>query len=258
MKKTGFVFRHIFLILLIMGLNIFLTAHETSAGNEQGYVFDKAGGSNAGFRNIRELPFLAGEKLVYQVRYKGVKIGTSFLTFKGEKKLNGQDVYLVEFFTDTIYLKDEERIFAHKENFLPLRVERIIRRTPGFTTKIVEDYDQRDYKINITKRGFIGRNRFTIDKDSNIHNAILISYYFRLLENIKETENFLVNLPTKEFFLDYKGKENVQTGLGSKQALRFEGRPYAFNFWLSADESRVPLKIKDPGMFGYSLVLDRK
>lgn len=207
------------------------------------------------FAEKQAIPFKKGEKLIYNVKYKGLKIGTSFLEFHGTREYKGQDVYFITFFTDTIYLKDKEKIFAEKQKLLPLKVEREIRRNPGFTTKITELYDQEKYKVEINKKGFIGTDTNVINKSSPIHNAILVSYYFRMLEGLKEIDNFVVNFPPNRFTLSFKGKEIIETPIGRKEALVFKGQPYSFKFWLEDTKKKVPLKIEDPGVFGYSLVL---
>ena len=88
-----------------------------------------------------ELPFKKGERLTYEVRYKGAKIGKSILTFHGETKLENKEVYYITFSTRVPSFKDTEDLYADKDTFLPVRVNRNIRKTIGFNDRIVEKYD---------------------------------------------------------------------------------------------------------------------
>lgn len=203
----------------------------------------------------KELPFSPGEKIIFNIRYKGIKIGQAELTFHGEKDFKGKKAYFITFYTNTPYFKDLEEIFAEKETFLPLQVYRQITRLGKFSSTIKEDYDQENYFIKIKKKNWLGSKEFTIDKSSVIHNAILLSYYYRQKREFKKDDKLLVNLPTKKFTLLFKGKKNITTPLGDCDAYLFEADKAQFRFWLKDDEKRIPLRIEDPGMFGYCLII---
>ncbi|MBN2120045.1 MAG: DUF3108 domain-containing protein [Candidatus Omnitrophica bacterium] len=202
------------------------------------------------------LPFYPGERLTYGVKLKEMRIGSAVLTFLGETDLDGRPAYFITFDTFTPYFRDSEKIYASKENFLPLRVSREIKRKVGFSTEIDEEYDQKEYKVKIRKKGILGTKTFTIDKSSEIHNAITVSYYYRTGQGFKENQKFSINLPTKELELVFKGKEKVSTHFGQCRAYIFEGNPSSFKLWLKDDKNRTPLRIEDSNVFGYSLVLE--
>ena len=202
-----------------------------------------------------ELPFKPGEKIVYRLSYKGLKIGKAELTFHGERRLGKEEVYLFTFYTNSLYFKDLEKIFANKDNFLPLKVERKIRGLSSLPTKIEEEYDQDNFRVKIRKKTFFFTRKFTIEKSSPIHNAILLSYLYRKKKEFRAKEEFLVNLPTRSFKLVFKGKERVSTPLGEFLAYLFEGDS-SFKFWLKDDEKRIPLKIEIPKLLGYSLAIE--
>lgn len=204
--------------------------------------------------NVKVLPFLPGEKIIYSVYYGKVKLGRAKLVFQGEKETGKIKAYLITFDTCTPYFKDFEQIFADEDSLLPVKVIRKIKKPANFDTNIEEVYDQDNYRINIVKRGALLSKKISINKDSSIDNAILISYYYRTLDNYSGVKDVPVNLPTKKFNLNFKGKEVVDTGAGKFSAFVFEGDPYPFRLWLRDSPDRVPLKIELSGIMDYSLV----
>lgn len=196
--------------------------------------------------------FEQGEGFSYEVRYKGVKVGKSVLTFQGEDSINGKDVYHITFSTRVNAFTDVEELYADKETFLPVEVRRTLKRFGTFTTKIVERYDQKRFAVEIKQKTRFHKKEFSIKKKSPIHNAILVTYFCRTLEAFDKMKDFRVNLPTAEFEVSFHGQELIETPLGKFQTYVFTSRPERFKFWLSADEKRIPLKIENPSGLDYS------
>ena len=201
------------------------------------------------------LPFQEGEKLTYEVRYNGLKVGRSILTFNGEKDLDGKSTYHITFFTNIPSLKDTEEIYADKDTFLPIEVRRKIKKKIGFSNSVVEKYDQKKFKVDISSKSKLRSKKFSIQRHAPIHNAILLSYYYRVKESFDENERIKVTLPTMDFEVMFKGLEAIKIPLGEYEAYAFTSDPPKFKLWLSADKKRIPLKIKNPGTLGYSLIL---
>jgi len=201
------------------------------------------------------LPFKDGERLTYEVRYSGVKVGRSILTFNGEKDLDGKPAYHITFFTKIPSLKDTEEIYADKDTFLPIEVHRKIKKKIGFSDNVIEKYDQEKFKVDISSKSKLRSRSFSIQRGTPIHNAILLSYYYRVKESFDENEIMKVSLPTMDFEVMFKGKETIKTPLGEYESYAFTSDPPKFKLWLSADKKRIPLKIKNPGTLGYSLIL---
>jgi len=198
------------------------------------------------------LPFYEGEQLEFDVYYKALKLGSSKLTFHGEKELDGKNLYYITFRTNVPGFQDEEEIYAYKGSFLPYRILRDIKRGGAFPIKICEDYDQKSYKVDIEEKGTLLTKRQTITKDCPIHNALLLTYLYRTRLN---PERCKVSIPMLDFDIVSEGKKTVMTDAGERSAYIFTGEPSKFTFWLSADENRVPLKITGHSMLEYSLVL---
>lgn len=205
--------------------------------------------------DITLLPFKQGERFTYEVRYNGVTVGRSILEFHGETELGDKKVYYISFSTAIPSLKDAEEIYAYEDSFLPLEVRRTIRKTIGFSDRIVEKYDQANFKVDIKQKSTLRSRSFSIEKDSPIQNAILLTYYYRAKKNFDGGERLKVNLPTVSFEIMFSGEETIDTPLGEYRAYAFTSEPPRFKLWLSADEKRIPLKIQNPGTLGYSLVI---
>ena len=201
------------------------------------------------------LPFESGEQFTYEVRYKGAKIGKSTLTFHGERFLDDKKAYYITFNTNVLSLKDREEIYADPDTFLPIEVHRNIKKKIGFDDKIKEVYDQKNFRVDISSKSKLRAKEFSIEKDSPIHNAILLIYCYRAKKDFDKSEKLKINLPTLDFEVAFSGIETVETKLGEYRAYVFTSDPPRFKFWLSADERRIPLKIKNPGNLDYSLIL---
>ena len=206
-------------------------------------------------QDIPPLPFTKGERLTYEVRYKNFMIGKSILTFHGQTELGGKKVYHITFFTRIPSFKDTEQLYADKDTFLPLEVHRTIKKTVGFSDRIYEKYDQESFRVDIKQKSMLRSKNFSIEKDSAIHNAILLTYYYRTMEDPDSRDRFKITLPTVEFEVIFEGKEVIETPLGEYLAYVFTSIPPRFKLWLSTDKERIPLKIESPATLGYSLVI---
>jgi len=207
--------------------------------------------------NGAKVSHLTGEQLRYDVYFKGVKVGKSVLTFHDETVYEGKDVYHISLDTTLPFpaFSDKEDIYAEKDTFLPLKVSRRIRRTRLLPETIEEIYDQENFSITITKKGRLLSRRSTVKKKGPIHNAIALPYYYRFQPDITQKKILKISLPTADFEVAFKGKENVTTALGIQPAYVFASVPEKFRFYLSADEKRIPLKIESLTALNYSFVL---
>lgn len=204
----------------------------------------------------QKTPFNEGERFTYEVSYNALKIGRSVLTFNGEKELNGKKVYHVTFYTKVPSLKDTEEIYADKDTFLPIEVHRKIKKKVGFSDTIIEKYDQQNFKVDISSKSKLRSKTFSIKKDGPIHNAILLAYYYRVNNRFEKEDRLKITLPTAEFDVIFDGTEKIETPIGELDAYVFRSDPPKFELWLSTDGKYIPLKIKNPGTLGYSLVID--
>jgi len=203
----------------------------------------------------RRLPFVPGEQLTYDVFLKGLRLGSSVLTFHGETELNGRKCYHITFHTDVKAFNDKEEIYADRETFLPVRVERSIQQFGTFPYTIQEEYDQELFKVDIHKQGKVFSKNTTIQREAPIYNPILLPYYYRIQPVIREGERKEITLPLLEFEVVLVGEDTLAIEIGEYVAYIFDSVPSKFKFWLSADERRIPLKIEGLGPLGYSLII---
>ncbi|MFH1479503.1 MAG: DUF3108 domain-containing protein [Candidatus Omnitrophota bacterium] len=201
------------------------------------------------------LPFEKNERLTYDVKYKGLRIGEAILDFRGEEELRGEKLYHVTFFTKAASFKDTEEIFGDMRTFLPKEVRRMVKKKIGFNDSIIETYDQKDFRVDITSKSNLRTKKSSIKKDSPIHNAILLVYFCRAKADFKEKEKFHISLPTLDFIVSYKGKEAIETPMGKYAAHAFISDPPHFKLYLADDKKRTPLLIQNPGVLGYSLII---
>lgn len=206
----------------------------------------------------RPWPFNKGEKLIYSVYCQGLKIGRSVLTFHGEERMEGKDVYHISFLTELPFFEDSEDIYADKRTFLPLRVSRLIRRMGSLTTRIEEEYDQDNFKVKIKKEKIFSSEEFTIKKEGPIHNPILLTYYYRAKPDILKEGKFKIVLPVADFNVELAGRETLTTSLGRFPVYLISSTPPKFTFYLTADEERIPVKIEGHNGLGYSLIIESR
>jgi len=202
------------------------------------------------------LPFMPGEELKYNVYSKGLKIGRSILTFHGETVLNGTECYHITFLTKIPLFEDKEEIFADKQTFLPIRVERSIRKAIGIRSKVIEEYDQKEFKVVIKQQGALRTKSQTIQKAGPIYNAILLTYYCRLKSEAAKNEPFKIILPTSEYDVQVSGNDIIKTSKGEYPVTVYSSNPSKFTFYLSTNSSRVPVKIESHTALDYTMILN--
>ena len=83
-----------------------------------------------------------------------------------------------------------------------------------FSDRIIEKYDQENFRVDISSKSKLRSKSFYIEKDSPIHNAILLVYYCRSKDDFKEGDKFKITLPTVDLDVMFSGIETVETELG--------------------------------------------
>ena len=195
-----------------------------------------------------------GEKISYDVRMGSFNIGRAEFNHQAKVSLDGRTVNLITFNTRVARFNDMEKIYSDAETFLPVKVERNIRSWPN-NEKITEDYDQESFTLKITKiRGRKNEELF-LKKDSAIHNAILLPFFVRQIEKLEPGWSMEANLPTQKFEIKLDNIEEIAVPAGRFKSYHFLSDPGRFEIWISADERRIPLKIKGSSGLGYTLVM---
>jgi len=200
------------------------------------------------------LPNHIGEKIVYDVMVGGLRLGKSYFTNIANAEVDGRILNVMVFQTKLARFSDTEKIYSDPQTLLPIKVERNI--LNWFTReKISEDYDQENFTVTVIKNKGTRQEKIVIKKDSFIHNAILLPYYVRRLPETDIGKPLIANLPTRRLEIKLVSTEDISVPAGTFKAFHFTSTPKQIDIWISADERRIPLKIKGTGAFGYSMVM---
>jgi hypothetical protein len=191
-----------------------------------------------------------GETITYYIQLGKMNIGKAIFRHLPNAELKGRIVSLITFETKVGRFTDLEKIYSDPESFLPLKVERSVSTWP-LPEKITEDYDQEKFVLTIKKVKGGRENEFVIKKDNVINNAILLPYFVRDTANLDIGYNLIARLPTREFLVELVEKAMVEIPAGKFMAYRFKSKPEKFEIWISADERKVPIKIKGTSGLGY-------
>ncbi len=201
-----------------------------------------------------KLPDRVGEKIIYDVMLGNLKLGRAVFHYQSKSQIDRIPVNFITFETRLLRFKDNEKIYCHPGTFLPLRVEREISSWPKYE-KITEVYDQEKFSLDIVKTENGRDQKINFQKDSVIHNAILLPYSVRQVADPAVGWNFQANLPTQRFLIRLAAIEELKVAAGVFKAYRFKSTPERFEIWISADERKIPLKIKGMAGIGYTLVM---
>ncbi len=237
----------IFLAFLLAALNFLLLAKVN---------IDKALGDP--LRLIKKTESLSpnhvGEKIIYDVRLGGLRLGRAHFTHIANVEVNGRILNVMVFETKLVRFLDTEKIYSDPQTLLPIRIERDILNW-FVREKITEDYDQENSTVTIIKNKGMKQEKIVIKKDGFIHNAILLPYYVRRLPEIDMGKTIIANLPTRRLEIKLVSTEDVSVPAGTFKAFHFTSTPRQIDIWISADVRRIPLKIQGTGAFGYSMAM---
>ncbi|MFA6217569.1 MAG: hypothetical protein WDL87_07995 [Candidatus Omnitrophota bacterium] len=200
-------------------------------------------------------PHYAGERIVYNVKLGKISLGKATLENVELTRKEGKLVNLIRFETKVTGLTDVEKIYCDPEGFFPLWVEREVYKFPS-DEKIIETYDQKNFILTIRKQKGRHQSELIIKKDTVIQNALLLPYYVRSIPEIQVGWSLPVQLPTQQFIIRLVSIDDITIPAGMFRAYHFESEPKKFEIWISADNRRIPLKIK--GLSGIGYVLSMK
>ncbi|MCX5708292.1 MAG: DUF3108 domain-containing protein [Candidatus Omnitrophica bacterium] len=201
-----------------------------------------------------QFPDRLGEKIIYDVMLGSIKLGTAVFHYQAKSELNQKPVNFITFETKAIRFKDSEKIYSDPGTSLPLKVEREISNWPKYE-KIIEVYDQEKFSLHIVKTESGHDQELDFKKDAPIHNSILLPYYVRQIPDLAVGWKFQANLPTQQFSIELASIEEIKIAAGTFKAYHFKSTPERFEIWVSADEHKIPLKIKGMSGIGYTLVM---
>jgi len=195
------------------------------------------------------------EKITYDVIFSNLYLGKSYFSNIANIKVNGRLLNLMTVETKLTQFTDNEKIYSDPQTLLPVKVERDIY---GWfiRERITEDYNQEDFILTIIKKRGAKEEKIVIRKDGFIHNAVLLPYFVRKIPNLDVGKIITANLPNCKFEIKLVSLEEIKVPAGTFKAYHFISTPKQFEIWISADEHKIPLKIRNIGTpFGYSMVM---
>lgn len=212
----------------------------------------------------KEQAFQSGEWFKFEMSYSNwIKAGNATLEVK-EANYQGKSVYHVVgkgWTTGAIKwffkVKDHYESFFDKKTGLPYKSIRQIDEG-GHTKDIETEFDQ------INNKAYVKNNKHKTQSihstEKNVQDMVSAFYYLRNNYNtntINEGDVVSLNMffddENYNFKLKFLGRETIETNFGKVKTLKF--RPYvmagrvfkeeeSLTLWVSADDNKIPLKIK--------------
>jgi hypothetical protein len=201
----------------------------------------------------------AAERILYLIS----PLGRSEYNNLGTVDLNGAKVNLVTLRTKVLLVDDMEKIYSDPVSFLPIRIERTISNFWGKDYK-TEEYDQE--KFTVVMREFKGKKLFKeqiVKAAGPIQNVISFLFYLRNYSDLKIGWNSTLKVPDefKPELVSIKLKlisiDKISVPAGKFQAYHFKSIPDKFEFWISEDNPRVPLKIKIKSIIDFNVLMKK-
>ncbi|RIA08405.1 uncharacterized protein DUF3108 [Flavobacteriaceae bacterium MAR_2010_72] len=208
--------------------------------------------------------FKDGEWFKFEMSYSGfLKAGNATLEVK-ETSYKGKPVYHVVgkgWTTGAIkwFFKVKDRYESYFDKYTGLPYKSIRQIDEGGHTKDIEiEFDHKDKKAYVNNKKHKTHGVYATEKD--VQDMVSAFYYLRNnydTSTIKEGDVVSLNMFFDEenfkFRLKFLGRETIKTEFGKVNALMF--RPYvmagrvfkeqeSLTLWVSADDNKIPLKIK--------------
>jgi hypothetical protein len=199
-------------------------------------------------------PERAGEEITYHVKLGNIYLGQAKFKYPGRVRVGSRELNLLIFETKVANFSDREKIYSDPRTYLPVKIERQVNNLLK-RERISEEYDQKNYRVTISKINGKKLQQVVISKDGPIHNAVLFPFVVRDIPGLSVGRVFRVNLPLRKLQVKLVSIEELKLSSGTYQAFHFESTPRQIAVWISTDERRIPLKIEGAGVFGYTLIL---
>ncbi len=207
-------------------------------------------------------PYKNGEWLNFKLSYSGwIKAGKASLTLK-EDKLN--ELYHVKAIGKTtgpikwfFKVEDYYQSYFSNKTGLPKKFIRKINEG-GHTKNLTIDFDQTTNKaiVNNIKKNSV---KEFVTKP-NVHDMLSVFYFLRnnySLDQIKKTKDLSVDMffdsENYEFKMKFLGLETINTKFGKIKCIKLRpfvqsGRVFkekeSLTLWISADNNKIPIRIK--------------
>ncbi len=195
------------------------------------------------------------EVITYDIKPMG--IGSCEYQDFGPIEYHGKKANLIIFNTNVAGFKDKEVIISEAGTYLPILVKREIS-IWLHNESITEEYFPRENSFKLTKfEGGKKTEEYFVKGKNPIQNAILIPFSLRGISGLKIGSTFNVTLPA-EYTVKLTSIEEITVPAGKFKAFYFTSTPAKFEIWISADDPKVPVKIKGLGGIPYTLEMKKR
>ena len=196
--------------------------------------------------------FSFAQEALETISYDIKPIGSCEYQDFGPIEFQGKKANLIIFKTVVMGFKDKEVIFSEPGKRLPIVVQRDIS-IFFHNENITEEYFPQENRFQLTKFEDGKKvEEYSIKGKGPIQNAILMPFSLRGIPELKIGSAFKVILPT-EYTVKLSSIEEVTVPAGKFKTYHFTSTPEKFEIWISADDSRIPVKIKGLGAFPYTM-----
>ena len=199
----------------------------------------------------------AAQEPIEVISYNVNPVGTCEYQDFGPIEYRGAKANLSIFKTNVAGFKDKEVIFSDIKTGLPIVVERDIS-ILLHKENITEEYFPEENSARLTKfEGGKKTQEFTLKGKAPIQSAILVPFSLRNVPELKIGSTFDIVLPA-EFRVKLTSIEEITVPAGKFKVYHFTSTPPKFEIWISADDLRLPVKIKGLGAFPYALEMKKR
>ena len=208
-------------------------------------------------------PFSPGEKLLYDIRWKGLKVGESINYVKGFAEINGHKTYHIvseTYSTGLIGLiykvRDIEETFIDTENFYSWQYKKDLNEG--------RRHDKGEYIFDSSRETVITpRGKYSVPFDCHDPLSVLLYFRFQKIDKDKNIRlNYITDTGMKTLYGKFIREESVKVPLGvfkakniefliksnDSEQLRFTGKSW---IWFAEQNGALPVLIKFKTRFGY-------
>lgn len=183
-----------------------------------------------------------GEKVTYDIKKMGVKVGTTVIEYQGLKDFEGIQTVLITVQISALNFKDNEEIYADPTTLYPIAVKRDLN-IWGKKEVIVEYYDHTKGEVRVVKTANEEIEEASLQKKGPIDNLYCFIYRYRRQGQFVLNENIQMNLPTKDVVVSVQEKDVVKIDGQKKDSYRLQSESKEYQMWFGVDQMRIPLRI---------------
>ena len=190
----------------------------------------------------QQAPFRVGEVITYDIKQLGIKAGQATLTFSGETRQEGRNLFLVVLKADGFNFFDQEEVYLDPTTFFPVLVLRDLN-IFGKKEKIREDYLQDAKKIYIHKTSGSKVTEQVLDTRGAVDNIYGFIYRYRLNGSFRPGKDMDIHLPTQDLKIGIVKMIGIDVARRKVASAYMESRPDKYKIWFGIDHRHIPLKI---------------